>query len=218
MLPERLRVLYLHGFASSPASRKAIFFAERLRQSGFSVDIPDLAENNFRELTLTGQLSVLERTAGGDPVILIGSSMGGYLGSLYAARHPEVNRLILLAPAFAFYKLWMQAVPPADMARWRETGSIDFFHYGEGREVPLHYGLLEDARQYDDFPAVTQPTLIFHGESDTSVPIQYSIDFAATHPNARLVRLSSGHELTDVMDSMWQYSEEFLDKGQAKIE
>ncbi len=106
MLPERLRVLYLHGFASSPGSRKASFFAERLARLGFEVDVPDLAEGDFKGLTISGQLRAVERLARNERMILIGSSLGGYVASLYAARHPEVQSLILLAPAFRFFELW----------------------------------------------------------------------------------------------------------------
>ena len=96
------RILYLHGFASSPASSKARFFAARLRAAGARVEIPDLAAGDFEHLTITGQLRVIEQAAAGEPVALMGSSLGGYLASLYAARHPEVSRVILLAPAFQF--------------------------------------------------------------------------------------------------------------------
>jgi hypothetical protein len=217
MLSDRLRVLYLLGFASSPASRKATFFAAKLRELGFSVDIPELAEDDFRNLTITGQLRVIERSANNEPVILIGSSMGGYLASLYAARHPEVDRLILLAPAFAFHELWVSKMSTGELERWKNDGSVDVFHYGTGREMPLSYGLLEDASRYEAFPAFTQPALIFHGEADTSVPIEYSVDFIKLHPNAHLVHLVSDHELTDVLDRIWQDSQHFLSAGAVRI-
>ena len=101
-------------------------------------------------------------------------------------------------------------MPAAELTRWRENGTIDVFHYGAGRNVPLHYGLLDDAGRYDAFPLLKQPTLIFHGEGDSSVPIQSSVEFVNLHPNARLVRLQSGHELTDVLDRIWEESEQFL--------
>ena len=99
------RILYLHGFASSPASSKARFFAERMRAAGALIDIPDLAAGDFEHLTISGQLRVIERAAAGDPVALMGSSLGGYLAALYAARHPEVSRVVLLAPAFGFAQI-----------------------------------------------------------------------------------------------------------------
>ena len=55
------RFVYLHGFASSPSSRKARFFGERFRELGIGLEIPDLAEGDFRNLTLTAQLNVIER-------------------------------------------------------------------------------------------------------------------------------------------------------------
>ncbi len=42
------------------------------------------------------------------------------------------------------------------------------------------------------------------------MPVMYSSEFVKAHPNARLVRLDSGHELTDVLDAIWRQSEEFL--------
>src|SRR5271169_4437624 len=97
------RFVYLHGFASSPSSRKARFFAERFRELGIGLEIPDLAQGNFRNLTLTAQLNLIAQVSRDEPVSLIGSSMGGYLAALYAARHPgNVEKLVLLAPAFSF--------------------------------------------------------------------------------------------------------------------
>jgi len=49
------RFVYLHGFASSPSSRKARFFAERFRELGIGLEVPDLAEGDFRNLTLSAQ-------------------------------------------------------------------------------------------------------------------------------------------------------------------
>lgn len=210
MLPARLRVLYLHGFASSPESRKARFFSERLRQYGFSVDTPDLAKGNFSKLTITGQLQVVEELLGTEPAILIGSSLGGYLAALYAGRHPSIAKLILLAPAFRFHRLWMDRLTPDQLASWKREGAIPVFHYGAGREMLLGYQFIEDAGRYELLPAFTQPALIFHGVHDTVVPLDYSSEFAHRHPNAQLIPLPSGHELTDVLEEIWRESEDFL--------
>ncbi|MEO8596102.1 MAG: YqiA/YcfP family alpha/beta fold hydrolase [Candidatus Solibacter sp.] len=204
------RILYLHGFASSPASSKARFFAARLRAAGARVDIPDLAAGDFEHLTLSGQLRVIEEAAGGDPVSLMGSSMGGYLAALYAARHPEVARVVLLAPAFRFAKRWEEHLGPAAIAAWRASGTSTVFHYGEGRERNLSSALLDDGYAYEDFPDFRQPALIFHGAHDDVVPSPYSSQFAAAHPNAHLEILDSGHELLNVLDYMAPKVLEFL--------
>lgn len=195
-------ILYLHGFASSPASSKARFFAARLRTAGAEVEIPDLAAGDFEHLTISGQLGVIEKAAAGRPVALIGSSMGGYLAALYAARHPETSRVVLLAPAFGFARRWSERMGADAVAAWRNTGAVEVFHYGENRHRALSSALLDDGDLYEDYPDFHQPSLIFHGEHDDVVPVQYSREFAATHPNASLEVLDSGHELLNVLDYM----------------
>ena len=143
-------------------------------------------------------------------MVLIGSSLGGYLATLYAARHPEAARLILLAPAFAFHRLWTRELGKEKLDIWREKGSILIFHYGAGRDVPLAFDLMEDAARFEPFPDFEQPGLIFHGSKDTVVPLRLSAGFAAAHPNIRLVGLNSGHELTDVLEEIWQASTDFV--------
>ena len=76
----------------------------------------------------------MERAAAGDPISLIGSSMGGYLAALYAARHPEVARAVLLAPAFGFARRWAERLGPARVEEWRRTGAMYVYHYSEGRD------------------------------------------------------------------------------------
>jgi alpha-beta hydrolase superfamily lysophospholipase len=200
------RIVYLHGFASGPSSTKARYLRARLEAAGAHVDIPDLAAGDFENLTLSGQLTVLESVARPDgraePIALVGSSMGGYLAALYAARHEEVTRLVLLAPAFGFARRWPLRLGMDAMERWRSTGRMDVYHYGEGRARRLSYRLMEDAAQYEDDPDFHQPALIFHGKHDDVVPADVSRSFAATHPNAKLEIVDSGHELLNVLDYM----------------
>ena len=196
------RILYLHGFASSPASSKARFFAERLRAAGALIDIPDLAAGDFEHLTISGQLRVIERVAAGEPVALMGSSLGGYLAALYAAHHPEVSHVVLLAPAFGFARHWAERMGAAAVDAWRSTGAVEVFHYGENRQSRLSYALLDDGLAYEDYPDFGQPALIFHGAQDDVVPARYSSEFAAAHPNALLEILDSGHDLLNVLEYM----------------
>jgi pimeloyl-ACP methyl ester carboxylesterase len=204
------RFVYLHGFASSPSSRKARFFEERFRELGIGLEIPDLAEGNFRNLTLSAQLKVLERVCGNRPVSLIGSSMGGYLTALYAARHPEVKKVVLLAPAFSFASRWPETLGEQAMEQWKRSNTLRVFHYSEGREVELGYQLIEDSQQYEAYPDFTQPALIFQGRHDTVVPPQFAETFAARRANASLQLLDSDHDLVNVLDEMWRETQKFL--------
>jgi pimeloyl-ACP methyl ester carboxylesterase len=205
-----MRIVYLHGFASSPSSTKARFFSERFAARGVRVDIPDLAAGDFEHLTISGQLAVIHESCRGEKLSLIGSSMGGYLAALYAARHPEIQKLVLMAPAFCFSARLEETFGVEKIADWRRTCVLPIYHYGYGGMRGLSYGILEDGRQYEDFPDVRQPALIFHGTQDTVVPSNLSEQFASRHPNVVLRLYPSDHELTDVLEPMWAEASSFL--------
>ena len=205
-----MRYLYLHGFASGPHSRKAQAFREALAVHGFDLEILALDCNDFEHLTISAQLRVVEQTLQGEPVRIAGSSMGGYLAGLYASTHPEVDRLVLLAPAFRFSERWSDIVGPQGMAAWRETGWLEVFHYGEARMRLVHYGLYEDSLSHPLSPEFRQPTSIFHGINDVVVPVELSRGFARSHSNAQLTEYDSDHELLNVLPEITAKGVEFL--------
>ncbi len=205
-----MNVVYLHGFASGPSSAKAVFLAAKFREAGITLEIPALDEDDFAHLTITRQLHVIDRVVARRPVILIGSSMGGYLAALYAARRPQIEKLVLLAPAFDFGRRWPEILGAAESAEWQRTGWRKVFHYGKGVECELSYELVADASTYEPFPNVSQPTLILHGREDDVVPITSSYEFASGRPNITVLQLRTGHEMTDVLDRLWEETARFL--------
>ena len=209
-----MRIIYLHGFASSPQSNKAQFFRRRFLDAGIDVAIPALDAGDFEHVTITGQLQVIDREVKSQSrscTAMMGSSLGGYLAALYAARNPAaVEKLILMAPAFEFPRRWKARYSEADIENWRKQGSVQIFHYGYKEPRPLSYDLVEDSQRYENDPDFHQSALIFHGDHDDVVPVELSESFVARHPNVRLKRFSSGHELTDVLEEMWQETKAFL--------
>ncbi|HEY1755726.1 MAG TPA: YqiA/YcfP family alpha/beta fold hydrolase [Bryobacteraceae bacterium] len=202
--------IYLHGFASSPQSSKAQFFRKQFADKGLTLEIPALDGGDFTHLTITGQLQIVDAAVDGEPTILFGSSLGGYLAALYAARHANIEKLVLLAPAFQFPSRWRQRYSPEELARWQREGSAPVFHYGYNREVPLGYQLLEDSQNYEDEPEFAQPALILHGSLDTVVPASISTAYAARHSRVSLKLFDSGHELTNVLEDLWAETAHFL--------
>ena len=203
-------IVYLHGFASGPSSSKAQFFRRKFAERGVPMEVPQLDEGNFEGLTISGQLNVIERAVASKPAILMGSSLGGYLAALYAARHPEIERLVLLAPAFQFPRRWRERYSANEMEAWKREGSVPVFHYGAGRERRLGYQFVDDSANYDDEPRFSQPALIIHGLHDPVVPSAISTAYADRHSNVKLILMESGHELTDVLDPMWWQISDFL--------
>jgi pimeloyl-ACP methyl ester carboxylesterase len=208
-------IFYLHGFASSPGSTKIRYFSERLREHGVTLVCPDFNEPDFKTLTMTRMLDQLERqlpTAGDPPVALMGSSLGGTLAILAAARAPSrVDRLVLLAPAVMFAKPGHHLLPPERIDEWRRRGSLPFVHYAVNEPLELDYAFYEDSLRYDAFNAVVpQPTLIFQGLRDASVDHRTVEQFANTRSNVTLSLLDDDHQLFASLPRMWNDIRPFL--------
>jgi pimeloyl-ACP methyl ester carboxylesterase len=207
------RLVYLHGFASSPQSRKAQAFAEALGLRGVEPEIPDLNEPDFRELTISRQLALLERmTVDARPrsILLVGSSLGGYTAALFAARSDVVAAAVLMAPAFDFAERWAKRLGPEAMARWRNRGAEPVEHYGTGKEELIGYGLMRDAARHAAYPDVQVPTLVFHGTRDETVLPDVSERFARAKNNVSLVLLDDDHALGATLETIVARSLEFL--------
>jgi len=209
-------IVYLHGFTSSPSSTKVRYFTERLRAHGVTLVCPDLNEPDFRTLTMTRMLDQLEQQlpppAGGSPVVLMGSSLGGTLAILAAARAPSrVDRLVLLAPAVMFAKPGHHLLPPERIEEWRRRGSLPFFHYGANEDRELDYTFHDDSLRYNAFHAVVpQPTLIFQGLRDASVDHRTVEAFANARSNVTLSLLDDDHQLIASLPRMWNDIQPFL--------
>ena len=101
-----MHFFYLHGFASSPRSSKAEFLARQYAARGLTLHTPDFNLPDFSTLTVSRMLQQLEeriRVMPPGEILLIGSSLGGFVAveaaarAVNQARHP-ISRLILLAP------------------------------------------------------------------------------------------------------------------------
>ena len=202
------RICYLHGFASSAHSTKGRYLADRLREHGITLHAPDFNEPDFASLTMTRMLEQMGKdlqAAEPDPVTLIGSSLGGTLAILAAARFAaRIDRLVLLAPAVMFAKEGHHLLPPERVDEWRRRGALPFFHYAYGAERPLNVSFFEDSLQYDPFHATfTQPTLVFQGLRDTSVDASTVELFSRTRPNVTLALLDDDHQLIASLPRIW---------------
>jgi uncharacterized protein len=208
-------VFYLHGFASSARSTKAAYFADRLRERGIPLLCPDFNEPDFATLTLTRMIEQLGSELArfeGRPATLIGSSLGGTLALLAAARFgAAVDRLVLLAPAVMFAKPGHHLLPPERVEEWQHRGALPFFHHAYDGERLLNFSFYADSLKYDAFhAAVSQPTLIFQGLRDASVDHRTVEAFAAARPNVTLSLLEDDHQLIASLPTVWEGVADFL--------
>ena len=208
-----MRVVYLHGFASSARSTKATFFAEKLTSKGIEMLVPDLNQPDFSTLTVTRMLKqagdVID--AAGDPVALIGSSLGGFVAVQAALEHARVQRLVLLAPALDFDGNRLSELGDRGLEEWKASNRLEVFHFAYGHMMPVHYELYADARRYNAFDvALTQPVQVFQGRRDTSVDPDTVERWAATRPNVELHLLDDDHQLVGSLGEIWKQMERFL--------
>lgn len=189
----------LHGFASSPRSRKNEHFTPAFAARGVTLHRPDLNQPSFGRLSFAAMLAELDRmhaAAGAPTWCLVGSSLGGYAAALWTSLHPErVEKLVLLCPAFELARRWETLVTPAQLAAWERTGA-QRFDDATGIPTDVHFAFVEEARTIPAAPVVTCPVMLVHGTEDDTVPIDVSRRYAALDPEHRtLVERRDGHHL-----------------------
>ena len=203
----QMQYIYLHGFASSPQSHKAQYLGDRFTEIGLHLHILDLNAGDFSHLTLTRQIeqTVSAFSVADTPVTIIGSSFGGLTAAWLGEKYPQVQRLILLAPAFGFLDHWLPKLGEAQVKQWQHSGYLSVYHYGCNQQIPLHYQFVTDAQQYNESKLnKALPTVILHGKNDDIIPVEASRNYIRQHPWARLIELESDHNLTNVMPKIWQ--------------
>jgi uncharacterized protein len=208
-----MKHLWLHGFASGPTTSKGRFVRDRLRERGVALEIPDLNEPAFEGLTVTRMLDRLDALgSGGEPLILYGSSLGGFTAATWAATRPgRTAALVLLAPAFDLAPRWAARMGPAEVERWRRSGRYEFDHYAHGRKEDLSFAFLEDASRHPAFPLPRCPTLVIQGTRDEVVDPALAREFTRRmEGRARLVELDEGHELTADLPALWRRIDGFV--------
>jgi pimeloyl-ACP methyl ester carboxylesterase len=212
-------VIYLHGFASSPASSKARRFEKELAAHGVGLSSPDFNQPAFETLTVTRMLADTHRaveTVRVGPVALIGSSLGAFV-AVHAAEAPwglNIDRLILLAPALDFGGNRLRQLGDRGFDEWRQSGRLEVFHYGDNVTRHVGFELYEDAARYDAFGVGRSlPTLVYQGRQDESVSPEMVADWARERRHVTFRLVEDRHQLTASMDEIWNESKDFLGLG-----
>ncbi len=200
--------LYLHGFASSPTSQKALYLSQGFESEfNITLQIPNLCPGDFRDFTISNATDIvgsfLENSQ--QSWILIGSSLGGLIAAYVAQEYKQVQRLILLAPAFDFVAIWSTFLGEEVLRKWKQEGYYPVYHHGYQKEVMLGYQFIVDAREKMSSPFErVLPTLIIHGLADETIPIKVSQRYAEKRSWVKLIELNSDHELSNVLPQIWQ--------------
>ncbi len=207
-----MQYIYLHGFASSPDSFKAKFFAKKMLEHGIELLIPDLNLNDFPNLTISRQiLTVKDLIKTNSPVTLFGSSMGAIISLILAEEINNIEKLILLAPAIKISQLWKDSTGEEKLIKWKQDNYVDIFHYGYNKNMHLNYKFYEDLLSHNDsIFNKTIPTLVFHGLHDKVVPVDFAREYAKQKSHIKYYELNDDHSLNNNLDYIWQKILQFI--------
>jgi len=184
-------VVWLGGFHSEMTAAKASALADWAVAAGrgylrFDYLGHGSSGGRFEDGTITrwraDALAVIDRLSEG-PLVLVGSSMGGWISLLAALARPErVKALVLIAPATDFTsRLLAPGLPPeahealARDGRWTRPSAYDPDGY------PITRALLEDGARWSLLDAeipVEVPVRILQGGADPDVPWRHALELA----------------------------------------
>ena len=184
-------VVWLGGFNSDMTGTKAMALEAWAQARGraflrFDYSGHGQSGGRFEDGTISqwleDTLTVIDCLTDG-PLMLVGSSMGGWLSLLAArARRHRVMALVLIAPAPDFTEDLMWALFPQSVRREIETTGRWLRPSAWGAPYPITRELIEDGREHLVLRtpiAFEGPVRILHGQQDEEVPWERSLELAA---------------------------------------
>jgi uncharacterized protein len=185
------RVLYFHGFASSPHGRKVDRLRAILEPDGFEIVAPDLNVPSFRWLDFDAMVRLGTSTARAlPPDVIVGSSLGTLVTLSVAPACPGIP-IVLIAPALAVSERWTTKVPDQD--------PIAVFNYAVNAEAEIHRRFFEQMARVtvDREPPPSRVTALM-GRQDESIP--FDLVAGRWEEWERSGRLVDGSRLIEISD------------------
>lgn len=196
-------VIFSHGFNGYIDDRKEteLLLAENcIGAVAFSFcggGLPDKSGFPTEKMTvftetedLEAVLEAVQKTERTDKnnIFLFGESMGGLVSALTAEKHKdEIKGLILLYPAFCVDNDWRRRYPKLEDIP--ETDELWGVKLGKCFAESIH-----NFYTFDEIGGFDKNILIFHGDSDGIVPLEYSIKASEIYKNSTLkVFKEEGH-------------------------
>ncbi len=185
-------VVFLAGFSSDMEGSKALALeahcvARGLGFTRFDYSGHGRSSGDFEEGTVGAwvedAIAVVEQATSG-PLLLVGSSMGGWMMLLVARARPErVQAMVGIAPAPDFTEdlIWNVATSAQKAALIDQGVHYEPSEYSE-EPTPITLRLIEDGRHhlvFRDPLAISCPMHLIHGQKDPDVPWETSLRLAA---------------------------------------
>jgi pimeloyl-ACP methyl ester carboxylesterase len=208
-------VVFLPGYRSDMTGDKAQHLASLCAARGQAMLLFDYSGHGASDGAFTDgtigrwsadALAVIDALTTG-PLVLIGSSMGGWIGLLVALARPE--RLagfigVAAAPDFTEALMWASMMP-AERATLERDGVL-MIPSAYGEPTPVTRALIQDGREHlvmDGPIPLDCPVRLLHGQADTDVPWETALRLAkqVSSPDVQLLLVKDGsHRLSRPAD------------------
>lgn len=188
-------IVFIHGMGTSAASWTECMAALADRHRVIAVDllghgrspVPDDPAEYTRDAAL-GDIDQLLAELG-EPAVLVGHSLGGYLALAHAATRPGVARAVVVINTGPGFR------DPDKREAWNERSRRNAHRFG----VPVqaaNLNLQEDAVVMDRLADIATPTLVLAGEMDRAEYIDAGRYLERKMPDAELrVIAGGGHSM-----------------------
>lgn len=210
-------IVFLGGFMSDKNSTKATFLLEFCQKNDLNCICFDYtghgeSSGKISEGTISAwledSLDVIDNLTNGE-IVLVGSSMGGWLALLVAIARPErIKALIGIAssPDFTENLVWKK-LSQDQQKELMDKGVVEIFGGDQGEyKYIFSKNLIMDGRKnclMNNSIPIKKPVVLLHGYQDKTVPVDVSLKIAElleSEDVSLLLSKNSNHRMASEQD------------------
>jgi len=175
------QILFITGFLSKRWGNKSNALSQWCQEQGWGFCCYDVrgfgdSGGTFTDYTLSDWIedarTVLRTIVSGQPVTIVGNSLGGWIAWFMAQEFEQVKSLILIAPAFNIMGVRARAISEDRRRDWYSAGWMPWDDDPSHKDWPLSWEWVEESEAYwkTSFDRLRHVKMtILHGLQDTVI-------------------------------------------------
>jgi uncharacterized protein len=183
------QILFITGFLSTRWGNKSRALVQWCQEQGWGFGCYDVrgfgeSEGSFTDYTLSDWVAdarlVVNLLKAGPPMTLVGNSLGSWIAWMMAQECEQIERLVLIAPAFNMMGVRARSISEERRHAWLTAGWMPWDDDDMHRDHPIAWKWVEESeafwtRRFERLHRVK--TTILHGLQDSVILPQNSSQF-----------------------------------------